>query len=193
MSEKQLSLAEIEKQLSLVEVAHPAVKKEPYEAPTVRTLTIAEAREELKAHLDEGVECPVCGQFAKVYKRALRAALVVSLIHIYKFFRTNPATEWLDDTPAYLRTVGTYTTNDVALLRHWRLLEPRPGVRGDGSWRTGSFRITHEGRAFVRGVLKVPRFAVLYNQELLQLEGDLISVKDALGDDFDYSELMEAR
>jgi hypothetical protein len=36
----------------------------------------------------------------------------------------------------------------------------------------------------------VPRFAVLYNQTLLGLEGELIGIEEALGDEFNYAKLM---
>jgi hypothetical protein len=171
---------------------HPAVVREPYEPPTVRNLTVTEAREMVLSKRDDGVMCPVCDQHVKVYKRALRGALAVSLIHMYRFFKRNPGVEWLVDTPRFLRSVGANATNDVALLRHWRLIEPKLGEREDGSPRIGVFRLTPEGRAFVLGVLKVPRFALLYNQALLGLAGELVSIKDALGDDFNYAELMAA-
>lgn len=172
---------------------HPAVAdREAYEPPTVRTLTVAEARERLQADLGEGTHCPVCDQFAKVYKRALRGALAVSLIHVYRYFRAHPDAVWLDGVPEYLRALGANTTNDVALLRHWGLLEPKHGEREDGSTRLGVFRITEEGRAFVMGALKVQRFALLYNQALLGLDGELVGIRDVLGDDFNYTELMAA-
>lgn len=172
---------------------HPAVAaREPYEPPTVRTLTVAEAREKLQAELGEGARCPVCDQYAKIYKRALRGGLAVSLIRMFQFFKKNPGVEWLNDTPGYLRSVGANATNDVALLRHWGLIEQRPGERNDGSTRTGVFRLTHHGRAFVLGALKVARFAVLYNGKLVDLEGDLVGVQEALGVDFNYAELMAA-
>ncbi len=165
---------------------------EPYEPPAVRTMTVVEAREELETHLGEGATCVVCGQFAKVYRRALRGALAVSLIRMYQFFKRNPGVEWLEDTPGYLRSVGANATNDAALLRHWNLIEARPGVRDDSSTRTGVFRLTPEGKGFVIGVLKVKRFALIYNQTFLGLDGELISIHEALGTHFNYRELMEA-
>ncbi len=129
--------------------------KEIYEPPTVRSITVEEAREQLQAQLLEGTHCPVCEQYAKLYKRALRGALAISLIRMHQFFRNNPGVEWLEETPKYLRSVGANSTNDVALLRHWNLIEAQPGMRDDGSTRTGVFRLTPEGRAFVIGVLKV--------------------------------------
>lgn len=164
--------------------------KEPYEAPSVRTMTVAEAREQVHASLGDGAECPVCGQLAKAYKRAIRGALCVSLIHIYRYFKAHPEAEWLEDVPGYLRARHANATNDAALLRHWGLIEPRPGVRGDGSTRIGVFRITDLGRSFVRGICGVPRFAVLYNQTLLGLEGDNVGIHEALGIEFNYSDLM---
>ncbi len=36
----------------------------------------------------------------------------------------------------------------------------------------------------------VPRHALIYDGRLLRLEGELVGIRDCLGDKFDYDELM---
>lgn len=113
------------------------------------------------------------------------------LIALHEYCQANP-TEWVDVTH-YLVEEGIIASNsNVALLRHWGLLEAIPdAVRPDGSGRVGLYRMTQLGFDFVRGQIKIPKYATLYNQELLALStAELINIRDALGSKFDYDELM---
>jgi hypothetical protein len=151
-------------------------------------LSLAEAREELRAHLPEGVTCPCCGQYAKLYKRSINASMARSLVLIDRWCREHPG-EWLH-VPSYLTQLRANATNDAALLRHWGLIEQQEGLREDGSKRSGFYRVTELGHAFVARAAQVPRYALLYSQELLGLTGELVGIEEALGARFDYSELM---
>ena len=50
--------------------------------------------------------------------------------------------------------------------------------------------ITNEGRLFVQGEHQVRKLAVIYDGKCTGHEGPLIGIRDALGDRFDYPELM---
>lgn len=158
--------------------------------------TVHEARTFLEENREHGAICPACDGKVKVYLRALRGSMVASLIHIFQAswirMATHAEVRWIDRAPAYLRARGCNATNDAALLRHWGLIEFQPGDRGDGSVRTGVWRITPLGVEFVCGTRGVHRYAILSNQECLGLDGPLVTVKDALGSRFDYRELMGA-
>lgn len=56
----------------------------------------------------------------------------------------------------------------------------------------GLYRITEQGRAFAQGETRVPKFIIMYDEELLGFsDGDNTTIQEALGDDFNYRELME--
>jgi hypothetical protein len=153
--------------------------------------TLADARGYVLAKRDEGVVCPCCNQFAKCYRRKLNSSMVRGLIYVYHLYKRLAwsAGVWLH-LPQFFASHRICTSNDGSLLRHWGLIEPRPGVRLDGSKRVGYYRITTLGRAFVEKKATVPKFAVLYSQELLDMEGPSITVDDALASRFSYEELM---
>lgn len=78
----------------------------------------------------------------------------------------------------------------TALLRHWGLIEEHVEKREDGG-RAGVWRVTLTGEAFLlRHGASVPQYAVVYNDECLRLEGEQVTIRDALGSAFDYDELM---
>lgn len=64
-------------------------------------------------------------------------------------------------------------------------------VREDGSPRSGFHRITQRGRDFAHGRVVVPKYVHVYNGEYVNVFSDeTISIEQALGEAFDYRELM---
>jgi len=135
--------------------------------------TLAEARQWVRENRDEGVRCPCCDQFAKVYKRSLNSGMAWCLIKMHRMTRND---EFIY-TPRVIDNSGT-----LSKLRYWDLLE------GD---ERGWWRVTNAGRRFVRRVDKVGRWAVIYNDELLYIDDSKeIDIVEALNNKFDYESLM---
>lgn len=145
-------------------------------------MTLGDARSRLRSLVDDGARCPLCRQFAKVYRRPLHASMARALVAIYRAqgLEYGVPGDYLD-RPAF---------TNAALLRHWALLEPEAGQRDDGSRRTGRWRVTALGAEFVRGEATVPKYARVYNGRCLGLEGEALTIAGALGEPFDYSALM---
>lgn len=150
------------------------------------------AREWLQERIEDGVRCPCCDQYAKVYERKLNSGMAVALIAIYVVSeRLRPQDGWLSiprDLEGVGRSLATVLTNrEYPKLRFWGLLEPSP--KAAAVWR-----ITDEGKRFVRGEITVPRTVRLYDGEVLESEAHGYStIRDALADKFDYEELMGKR
>ena len=56
--------------------------------------------------------------------------------------------------------------------------------------RAGWWRLTEQGSAFVQGLMKVQKYAKIYDSRLLKLDGELVTIRDVLGSRFNYDELM---
>ncbi|AGT12673.1 hypothetical protein PBI_WHIRLWIND_67 [Mycobacterium phage Whirlwind] len=149
------------------------------------SITLDDARADLSDKIEEGTECPCCGQFAKVYRVKFPATAVKLMIEMLKQHRNG--VQWV-----HAPTAGPPGGNPVK-ARHWGLIEPMPdAVREDGSKRVGLWRLTTNGYAFVRGMLNVPKYANLFNNECLGLDASegYVSAEEALGHNFNYRELM---
>jgi hypothetical protein len=160
------------------------------------TTTLAEASTWVKERIRRGAVCPCCDQLAKIYKRKLNSSMAYALLLIRLAFRTQ--TDWLH-VPEYLtkvvRTKAKATTRggDWAKLVHWKLIVPKDDeIRGDGSKRAGFYKITDLGIAFVDGRAKVPKHVFLYAQKCLGVSEEMTTIDEALGDKFNYSDLMSA-
>lgn len=130
---------------------------------------------------DKGVHCPGCEQFAKVYRRKVNSGMARSLIAMYRA----GGTTWVDVTE-----VTDRRSREEGKLAYWGLVEEFPEGREDGG-RAGMWRVTNLGRSFVLGHTSVPQTAEVYNGVCLRTYGPKTSITTALGDKFNYAELME--
>jgi hypothetical protein len=152
-------------------------------------------REWVHARLDDGVQCPTCCQHAQRYYRRINSGVARWLIVLVSLSpRHQPtwtATRDVIRRAASLKTFGSSLGSGEApsLLPFWGLIETRPNTDKDKK-HSGMWRPTACGYDFVEGKITVPRVAVVYNNTLERLEGEPVSIRQALGKKFSYDELM---
>lgn len=145
---------------------------------------LGQARDWLRARLDKGDHCPLCGQYAKKYNRHINAGMARSLILMWRAGGT--------DTFVYVPDVCGGKHREEGKLAYWGLVEELPEKREDGG-RAGWWRVTESGERFVRGTLALPYTAVVYDKRVLAYKDRLVTIRDCLKQRFDYFELMEGR
>jgi hypothetical protein len=154
--------------------------------------TLEEARKMIAAQRTQpgGVDCPCCGQLVKIYKRKLNSSMARALMLIYQYFQRPDAEEWLH-VPSLLAE-NDQNRSDEAKLQHWGLITQMQGKRADGSKRVGYYKMTDHGKQFVLGEVRVPQHALLFNQKFFGFSFETTNIYEALGDKFNYDELMSA-
>lgn len=138
-------------------------------------------RTSVQTQVDDGVHCPTCGQFAKVYKRNINSGMAQSLITMYHAGAEHDFIYIPDAVGARSREEGK--------LRYWGLVEEATTPRPDGG-RAGWWKLTERGVLFVRGERTVMKYAHVFNNEVVGYSGDQVGIRDALGKKFNYQELM---
>ena len=130
---------------------------------------------------DKGAKCPCCSQFTKVYRRRLNANMARLLVVMYRHCGLG----W-----SHASTLGD-GTGDLAKLRYWGLVEDS-GHTPSGGIRPGWWRVTEAGEALTLGHTTVPAHALVFDSKLIELDTSRgeISIRDALGDHFNYELLM---
>jgi hypothetical protein len=126
-----------------------------------------------------GVDCPCCGQLAKIYKRPITkemAGCLFQLIHFYMRDQT-----WID--AKRLKRRG----GDYAKLAYWGLIEfseeKKPRCR-----QNGTLRPTKRGVAFALGRIRLPSHALVYNKDVVGfLNEKTVGIRDVKN--FDYDEV----
>lgn len=142
-----------------------------------------EAQEWLRENVEDGARCPCCTQHAKVYRRKINAGAARALIVMWQRVGQNwchvPSTE-------HLSRVG----GELARLRFWALIEESPEPREDGG-RAGWWRLTEHGKQFILDQVRVAKYARVYDGRCLSLDhGEMVGIRDVLGSNFNYSDLM---
>jgi hypothetical protein len=158
---------------------------------------LATARDWLHNKLDDGAQCPCCDQHAQRYYRTLNSGIGRWLLALVAM-RPEGATNWVSTKDviqhaAARRGFGSSLGSGEApsLLPFWGLIETRPSDDPDKK-HSGVWRPTKDGYDFAHDRKRVPRRAVVYNNVLDRLEGDLIGIRECLGKKFSYDELMGA-
>ena len=143
----------------------------------------------MELDIKTGQTCPTCGQYAKEYRRKLYSTMALALIYLYK--SQHMVNDWVHTSKITKRLANHNMTlgGDMAKLEHWNLIEQLPNddkrKRSSGYWRP-----TGLGISFANVTHNVMIHITLYNNELLGFEGKEISIEEALGDKFDYNQLM---
>jgi hypothetical protein len=141
------------------------------------SVTLGEARSWLRDRAAKGERCPCCRQNVKVYRRKLNAGMAAWLI---RFMLATRYGEW-----RHFRATAR-GSGDWSILRFWGLIEKSED-------EVGVWRVTKLGRDFASRRVLVLSHAVIYDNQCLRLDGDPITVVNALGRKFDYQELMRER
>lgn len=145
--------------------------------------TLAEAKQRLRDHLEEGMRCPCCGQFAKRYRRKFNSGMARSLINIYKRGGRD-SLDWV-----YIPNLSA-KSREEGKIAYWGLLEEAQEAREDGG-RAGWWHVTRLGEEFITNGTRIPKKAIVYDAVCLGFDKtEMVSIQDCLGDKFDLSELM---
>lgn len=155
------------------------------------TATLEDAKTWLRERLSDGADCPCCNQFTKLYVRSFLATMAYTLIQLNRASREGTPWIHIQEMLTKARAPSSIASSgDYAKMRFWGLIEPCPERREDGSKRNGYWRITDAGRAFVEGKTAIPSHVLVFGDTFLGTSGPPVTVREALGKKFNYTELM---
>lgn len=132
---------------------------------------------------DKG-DCPCCGRYAQVYKRQVNSTCVVKLI---KCFKLGGETEYVHGGAVHIH--GMSGAGDFSVAKYWGLLEQKYH-EPDEKKSSGYWRLTEKGIDFIGKLITIPKYALVFDDQLIRLEGEQVSIVDCLGEKFNYAELM---
>jgi len=138
----------------------------------------------------DGAVCPCCDRYGKRHRRKLNSGIASSLLWLVRTYHER-ACNWIDIPRTGPRRVVKSREPDKWAQWEPALAETRPYSYGDET-RRGMWRPTEAGIDFVHGRITVPSHGIFYNTRrgVVVFEETQISIQEALGDTFDYGELM---
>lgn len=154
--------------------------------------SIKEAKEYLRKNWEKGVKCPCCGQMVKLYKRRITSAMAYGLILICRGVKPNQSIHLLKYFTD--KKVSASVVSNIPLFQHWGLLIKDRSEKEDGNPDCGVYIITQKAFDFVQGKINLPKYVRLYNKILvksIEANDGYINIHDALGNKFNYDELMK--
>lgn len=171
------------------------VRMEPQQRALFPALigSLEAAQSRYRDGLREGTDCPCCGRYGRIYRRGFNSKMARALIELARLDIRRPGA-WVNvaaDIPYALRG------SDYGLLPYWAFVEGKDGQRDDGNPRLGLYRITALGRGFVNAMLSAKKYVYTYNDRAIEIlpadepeAAEMTTVREALGNAFNYSELM---
>lgn len=167
------------------------IRKNPkFSMSLVPDETLREAREQFSTFLFEGKDtrCPCCGRKARIYKRKLNSGMARMIVRFYEVHFRLPDQEWIHVHDLFGGFAQAH--RDWPVLRLWGLIE-RKGRREKSEASSGLWKLTPEGRAFARGEGTAPKYVLMFDKRRIDVSDARITIGEALGDAFDYEELMQ--
>ena len=127
--------------------------------------------------------CPCCDQLVKVYRFPINSSMVKDLMSLAS----------KADVGVYMHKVdfcrSTNQGGHFSKWSDWGLVTQMPNDN-PAKKTSGMYALTQKGRDFVDNKLRVPKYILTYNAQVLGFDGDEITIEEALGNHFNYSELM---
>lgn len=128
--------------------------------------------------------CEACGQKMPVrHKFPLNSTMAISLINLYRLVD--------GDTTKYVHVskVTVRHNNNFATMRWWGLVARATKHKGDRAM----WRITKRGVLFVRDRISISKYMIIErDQPPLEYSDELIDIRGALRNRFNYDELFTA-
>lgn len=147
--------------------------------------TIKEAKQYLRDHFNEGTKCPVCGQRVQKYRFKFNSGMARLLIEFRK------AETWIHVTNHFRKIGLNAHAMNYGKLKFWQLIEKQPKGQNTGDKNaSGYWRITPIGRDFVDQKTTIKSHVYFFDNKVLGYSDQDISIDEALGQYFSYSELM---
>ena len=147
--------------------------------------TVVDAKRYLRDNWEKGTDCPCCGQLVKLYKRKLTSGMARALISLYK------ETKGDIHTYVHISRLGRLNGGEFAQLKRWGLIWDQESSDPDVQRTSGKWAITAKGVQFVTGLAAVPKYVYTYNMKTIgKSENQLTTISQALGNRFNYADLM---
>jgi hypothetical protein len=155
--------------------------------------TIGEAKEHLVRHSKEGVGCPLCSRFVKIYPRTLNAGMCKSLILVYQLTkRLKPENGWLHIQREFTNNYKlNATAMDYIQLERWDLIEEMMELGDDKKKNVGYWRINKKGIDFIFKKISLPKKVYVLRNETLKFSENMVFITEVSGKGFNYWEMMK--
>lgn len=154
----------------------------------MESLPLVDARNFIRARMNDGIDCPCCGRLVKSYKFTLLGTMAATLMWIVaKAKQTNIPWVHLNnpEAPPWVKADRNYPR-----LAYWDLAVAREQAEKDEKRCSGYWKATKLGMDFVYNRAKVPRHIIAYNNIPYEQAIEMVSIQDVMKKKFNYEEML---
>ncbi len=157
-----------------------------FDQPPTDTLSMARARFRSALHDGERVDCPCCDRDGHIDHRKLNTAMAIGLAFFYHQRKNkHGGFAHVEDQPPMCKK-----NRETSRLKHWGMIEQKYHKPDEKKRTSGVWRITATGIEFIEGRSHVPRTKHVFDDVVIWQSDELTSFAQALGDAFDYLEVL---
>jgi hypothetical protein len=134
-------------------------------------------------------DCPCCGRYAQIYRRKFHSSMAYQLMRLY---RMGGNLRFIHASKLILPNMAGI--GDFTKAKYWGLIIPKDKAIYDTETdkkSSGFWRITPEGEKFIKGLIAIPHEVYVFDDQVLGVSHEGITIRDALGTKFDYQQLLE--
>jgi hypothetical protein len=149
---------------------------------------LSEAKKLFKKEIaNDGIECPCCGRWGKVYGYKLNATIARGLIWMH---HNEDEFGWVNiqEGPRWL-----LRSKSLSTAKHWGLVERRTKDSDEDLRSSGVWRLTKKGVAFVKNRITIEDKVFVFDDAVLKVSKSYTTIDKCLGKKFSYDELMNVR
>jgi len=130
--------------------------------------------------------CNCCNRRARINKAKVNSTLAAMLIRLYVL---NQSSLWVhvNDISPGQHSMG----RNFCILKHWGLAIPKAAGIDEDKNSSGKWQITGVGKQFVRGSVRICKYAFVLDDKVLKYSDETIDIHQALNEKFSYFELLD--
>lgn len=157
-----------------------------------RKTTLEEIREWFWREAEsKGAICPCCERYGKIYKWGFLFRMAVMLFDLWRYDKKKPGKYiHVADLQETSRFPKLYQSGAKTMGYRWGLIESPSPEESEDKKCSGLWRITYQGKRFVRGMITIPKNVYIYNKEVLKFSEERITIKEACGS-YSHEEMMK--
>ena len=157
-----------------------------FNADDIANRLLKDARQDWQQAIEgNGGYCPCCARWGKIYRRPINSSMARALLWLVNAPHRGDGWVHVPSTAP----IWMLRSHQLPTLHLWGLvmhIRPEPTkLASSGLWQP-----TELGRAFAANKVTVKRYVYVYNNTALEFEGSEIGISDALGDKYNYAEIM---
>lgn len=159
-----------------------------------------ENMEDIKKYFakDKTIQNFIFPKYYKVYRRSVSSSMSKALIYLYKWNKEFGEKEWckLSDYIILFKESYAVASGGNSKLRYFNLVELKSPEndgqlenKGDTSC-VGYYKITEEGKAFVKNNLMIPKYAYVCKGVVLGYSDEKVSILETIKNHFNYYDIF---